>query len=222
MTREQLLVSDARRYFDAIAGRYERTYALSGSESKARMRAMLRELAPGSRVLELGVGTGRILSSLQDAGHTPVGLDISPNMLERCANRTRPVELVLGDLYAKLPFPDASFDAAVALHGTLAHVPSDEALAVLVAELGRVLARSAVVVIEVPTVRWLDQAQGTAEGVLTRRGDRDASYRDGVTGAAIDLHLYTPDEWGRSFTPHFCVESLDLGGGEIRLVARRG
>ena len=41
------------------------------------------------KVLELGCGTGRILIPTAAAGHTIVGLDLSPDMLARCREKLR-------------------------------------------------------------------------------------------------------------------------------------
>jgi ubiquinone/menaquinone biosynthesis C-methylase UbiE len=127
-----------RAFYDAIAGRYDRVYA-ARVDGKARLAEVCRALAPTSRTLVLGVGTGRELSTLCDAGHAPTGLDFSERMLEKAARRGRPVPLVQGDFWAPLPFARRSFDGAVALHGTLAHSPSDDAVRGLARELSRVL-----------------------------------------------------------------------------------
>ncbi|HTO07057.1 MAG TPA: methyltransferase domain-containing protein [Myxococcota bacterium] len=98
-------------------------------------------LAPGERVLEVGCGTGSVWSA--NAERLPAGLslvlsDLSPGMLEaarrRLAQLSPAPELRTADAQS-LPFPDASFDVAIANH-MLYHVP-DRARAL--AELARVL-----------------------------------------------------------------------------------
>jgi SAM-dependent methyltransferase len=213
----------ARAYFEAVAGRYEREYALPASESRARLAVITGELAqtPGARVLDLGVGTGRELSALLDAGHQPTGLDISPAMLARCAARARPVPLVEADLYAPLPFPGQSFDAVLALHGTLAHPPGGLALGKLAREIDRVLRPGGVVVIEVPTTRWLAAMSDRPTASFVPHDGARGRHVDPVTGAAIEVELLTSDQWRALFPPPFVTRIDDLGGGEIRLVARR-
>jgi SAM-dependent methyltransferase len=44
----------------------------------------------GPPILELGCGTGRVLSSLADAGHVVTGLDANPAMIERAQSRLDP------------------------------------------------------------------------------------------------------------------------------------
>jgi SAM-dependent methyltransferase len=87
----------------------------------------LRSLLPaGGRVLELGVGTGRLALPLADAGLAVTGVDSSPAMV--AALRAKPgghrVHVVLGDM-ADLgstdpPVPDEpQFDLALAAYNTL-------------------------------------------------------------------------------------------------------
>jgi SAM-dependent methyltransferase len=131
---------DARAFFDAIARRYDRAYAPDARTTRERVARVATYFAPGARLLDLGVGTGRELSLLQDLGFRPTGVDLSKEMLERCARRARPVPLVEADFWEPLPFDAASFDGVLALHGTLAHPPSLEAYAALGAEIARLLA----------------------------------------------------------------------------------
>ncbi len=141
----------SRRFFDAIARRYDRVYAPGAAESRARMGRVLASLPSASKILDLGVGTGRELPSLLDAGHEVVGLDLSPEMLAVCARRARPIAVVLADLWERLPFADGAFDAVLALHGTLSPTRSPEAAITGVAiEAARVLRVGGVFVAEVP------------------------------------------------------------------------
>ncbi len=102
-------------------------YDLMESTAEARYRLWREKLwalaacAPhsgskGSRVLEVGVGTGKNMPYWpKDAQVT--GVDLTPGMLEVARRRAKELglaaDLRLGDAQA-LEFPDASFDAAVA------------------------------------------------------------------------------------------------------------
>ena len=210
----------ARSFFEAIAGRYERAYALPSDESRARMRRVLRALPPSAHVLDLGVGPGRELSALLDAGHSPVGIDVSPRMLERCAHRARPVPLVQADFWERLPFDDACFDAAVALHGTLAHPPADDALATLAREVGRVVRADGAWVIEVPAPAWLD-APAREEQRITRLGPTSAIVEDAPTGATIEVRLRSAAEWVEALRPVWQARVETISAVEWLVVARR-
>jgi ubiquinone/menaquinone biosynthesis C-methylase UbiE len=75
------------------------------------------------RVLEVGCGRGEFAEKLVQAGIAVVALDQSQRMVELTA--ARGVEAHVGDVQ-KLPFPDQSFEVAVA-NFMLYHVPNLEA-----------------------------------------------------------------------------------------------
>lgn len=215
----------AERFFDAIAGRYDREYALPASVSRERMRRILGELPPApAHILDLGVGPGRELPALLDAGYEPTGVDVSPAMLQRCGRRARPIALVQADFWGALPFAAASFDAALALHGTLAHPPDDGALERLGAELSRVLGARGAMLAEVPAPAWLDHlesAQGTRGRHLRRTGPLTCVFEDRVAGATIAARVLTGDEWSRALGPGWTTRALPLGQLEWLVVAHR-
>ncbi len=220
-----MIAGAAARFFEAIAGRYERVYALPSDESRRRMARILGELPAGpARVLDLGVGTGRELTALLDAGYAPTGLDASQAMLDRCARRSRPVPLVCADFWtAPLPFADSAFDAALALHGTLAHPPDPLALRRLARELGRVIRRGGVFVAEVPSPAWLDRLEGAADGErrIQRTGPRTCLVEDLVVGASIEARVLDEPEWLAALAPEWKGQLEPLGEVEWLVVARR-
>lgn len=185
-----------KAFFDAIARRYDRDYGLSGATSRARLGRMIDAIAGKRRVLDLGIGTGRELPALLDAGHEVVGLETSGAMIAKCNERSRTVPIVQGDFYDHpLPFPDASFDAVIALHGTLAHPPHDAAHRALAAEIARVLAPGGVFHAEVPA------AEGLARLGVTVTGGRTFVHRDEATGIEVEGIARTKDEWRDAFAP---------------------
>jgi SAM-dependent methyltransferase len=217
-------VGGAARFFDAIAGRYERAYALSAEESRRRMPRVVRELpCPPARVLDLGVGTGRELSALLDAGYLPTGIDSSEAMLARCARRARPVPLLLADFWQPLGFAEASFDAAVALHGTLAHPPDGGAIARLAKEVARVVRPGGTWVIEAPAPAWLDQLEMAPPGGgrIVRSGPRSCIYEDEVVGATIEARLLDECEWRDALGERWTARIEPLTEREWLVVATR-
>jgi len=98
--------------FDTIAPRYDlvnrvMTFGLDRLWRRRTVEAL--DLAPGSTVLDVACGTGDLCRDLDDAGHRPVGVDLSPGMLRHARTRA---PLVLADA-ARLPAPDRSVDGAV-------------------------------------------------------------------------------------------------------------
>lgn len=96
---------DDRTYGRGFADVYDDWYH-GISEIGATVAALTR-LAGGGPVLELGIGTGRLAIplALDDPDLVVVGIDSSPEMLGRLAERTPPSNLttVLGDMVADIP-----------------------------------------------------------------------------------------------------------------------
>ena len=104
--------------FDRAAAYYDRTRALPREAHEQVIGNAVAELAGRGRVLEVGVGTGRIGLDVAAAGVPLVGLDLSRPMLDQLvakAGGTATVPVVHGDA-TTLPFPDRAFGAAVACH----------------------------------------------------------------------------------------------------------
>jgi SAM-dependent methyltransferase len=85
-------------YGEGFADVYDDWYG--GLEGLDDAVATLADLAAGGRVLELGVGSGRLAVPLAAAGTEVWGVDASPAMLERLAAATRGASVhgVLGDM----------------------------------------------------------------------------------------------------------------------------
>lgn len=104
----------ARRYRGAVARGYEaaRVDRKWAAEQEAA-GAVLRRLPPKSKVLDVPVGTGRLIPILASCGLMITGVDASFDMLKEAEKSARKAgaraELQVGDI-RDLPFPDASFE----------------------------------------------------------------------------------------------------------------
>jgi SAM-dependent methyltransferase len=219
------MTDDARAFFDAIARRYDRAYAPDSRSTRERVAKVASFFSPRARVLDLGVGTGRELSVLQDLGFRPTGVDVSPAMLALCARRARPVPLVEADFWSALPFDAATFDAVLALHGTLAHPPTLDAYAALGAEVARVLAPHGAFVAELPARAWLERIPMDtpleAHDRRVRRVSRDECvYDDLVTGTSITAFIPEESRWAALFSPAMDVRIERLDADTILLLGR--
>lgn len=127
--------------FDRVADVYDATRALPDWVTQAVSARLAEEVTPvpGARLLELGVGTGRIAVPLLRRGVSLVGVDISALMLARLRAKLSEVgrsgaddtgserlntgaperpgvcHLVLGDA-SYLPFRDRAFDFVLGVH----------------------------------------------------------------------------------------------------------
>lgn len=74
-------------------------------------------LSSTSRVLEIGVGTGRVALPVVPHVQAYVGVDLSQPMMERLLSKrtTEPVYVATADA-TRLPLPAQAFDAVVAVH----------------------------------------------------------------------------------------------------------
>ena len=110
-----------RESYDAIAAEWEHARVrLSGAEQ--RIFDLLREgLAPGSKVLDLGCGTGRpVAEYLVEQGLRVTGIDESTRMLELARKRLPDQEWTLASLETFAP--EGAFSAAIAWD-SLFHIP---------------------------------------------------------------------------------------------------
>lgn len=112
-------------FYDAnfFIANYVRRQFFPAGEDKGRREIMERlELAPGSRVLETGIGPGSnvpyMLAETPDLDIS--GLDIAPRMLQQCRRAQRKWGVTL-DLYLaqgeSLPFEDEAFDVVFHVGG---------------------------------------------------------------------------------------------------------
>jgi SAM-dependent methyltransferase len=132
---------------------YLRAFAGTPGETEAHEQACaavrLAGCADGADVLDVPCGFGRHAIPLADAGYRVVGVDRSQTLLDAARARSRPhrwPKLMQAD-YRLLPFPDASFDAALNLFTSLGYL-GDEQDAVALSEIRRVLRPGAQLVIE--------------------------------------------------------------------------
>ncbi|MFF7280745.1 class I SAM-dependent methyltransferase [Streptomyces griseorubiginosus] len=96
--------------FDALGLTYEKAFARSEAHL-ASLDWLLERLAPGSRVLDVGSGTGRpTASTLADAGHEVLGVDVSPVMVDLAARQVPRATFRLADI-RELPLEEGEFDA---------------------------------------------------------------------------------------------------------------
>ncbi|MCR4275106.1 MAG: methionine biosynthesis protein MetW [Candidatus Campbellbacteria bacterium] len=92
---------------------FENNRWLSGNQkAQFRHQACLDMVVDGS-VLDVGCGDGLLLSMLAEKGILGEGIDFSEEAVQKCVSHG--VRATQHDLNGKLPFPDNSFDYAVAL-----------------------------------------------------------------------------------------------------------
>ncbi|GHB46208.1 methyltransferase [Streptomyces viridiviolaceus] len=100
----------AAAVFDALGAAYEKAFADSEAHRRS-LEWLLGRLAPGSRVLDVGSGTGRpTAETLAGAGHDVLGVDVSPVMVELATRQVPAASFRCADIL-DTPLADDSFDA---------------------------------------------------------------------------------------------------------------
>ncbi|MGW6196553.1 class I SAM-dependent methyltransferase [Kribbella sp. NPDC055110] len=113
-----------RRGYDKLSRRYDNA---TGADTKYQpwIENLLTRLAPLSRILDIGCGSGvPVARALSAAGHHVVGVDISEVQISRARELVPRAEFINADAMS-LDFPAGSFDAVVSLYA-LIHLPLDE------------------------------------------------------------------------------------------------
>lgn len=97
---------------DWFGSEYLALYPHRDRAEARRAVGLLRDatgLGPGTRVLDVGCGSGRHLAEFHRIGYRATGLDLSPSMIEAARTAIPECGLVRGDM-RNLPFRTASFD----------------------------------------------------------------------------------------------------------------
>jgi SAM-dependent methyltransferase len=172
------------RLFEAKAPDWPAKYAPDGplaGRLAALTTAVRWRARGGSRVLDLGCGTGELARALTAAGLRVTGCDISPRMLRHARDRGGCAGWVrLEPDWRRLPFASASFDVVVAA-SVLEY--TGEPAAVL-RECARVLRPGGLVLYTVPDlrhpVRWAEWCAGRLATLTGEPRGRPAWRRYGA------------------------------------------
>jgi len=121
------------------------------------------DVAAYESVIDLGCGTGALLSVLAEEGLEATGVDNSKNMVKTARKKTKGqgIDFVQGDASEKLPFADKSFDIAISSY--VAHGLEASKRKAMISEMCRI-ARERVVIHDyndkrswmVSAVEWLE------------------------------------------------------------------
>ncbi|MFJ1735313.1 class I SAM-dependent methyltransferase [Streptomyces sp. NPDC088254] len=198
---------DARRaaaVFDALGSAYEKAFAHSAPHRRS-LDWLLGRLTPGSRVLDVGSGTGRpTAATLAAAGHDVLGVDVSPVMVDLAARQVPEAAFRCADV-RELPLKEGSFDA-VCVYFSLLQLDRAEQAA-LIGRLARAVRHGgSLVLATVPLdVEGVDAVfMGQPVRVTSFAGPDlvETVTRAGLTVLAEENALFTPDHPEAVPEPH--------------------
>lgn len=199
--------------FDRAAGYYDQSRGVPPRIEELVADRVEAAAGPAARLLEVGVGTGRIALPLRRRGREVVGVDLSLPMLERyrakaAAEGLAPPAVLRADA-TRLPFRDACVDAVLEVH-VLHLVPAWERA---LAEARRVLAAGGVVLVgrggshrgghgpRMETLNRFDQLAAELGGGPRRVGvDNDAQKVDYLTALGGAAEPLEPVVWRQEET----------------------
>ncbi|MCP9792529.1 methyltransferase domain-containing protein [Vulcanococcus limneticus Candia 3F8] len=160
-----------RRSYDAIAGQWDQVRHSASPCERPFLDALLAGLAPGSRVLDLGCGTGRPMAeAVLAAGHAVTGIDQSAAMLELARARFPQATWIEAPLEHYEPGP--GHGAAIAWD-VLFHLPR-QSFAPIAARLHQALAPGGAL-------------------LLTVGGSENPAFTDTMFGATFFYDSHPPD-----------------------------
>ncbi|MFK4106746.1 class I SAM-dependent methyltransferase [Streptomyces sp. NPDC019531] len=115
----------AAAVFDALGATYEKAFAHSEAHL-ASLEWLLGRLAAGSRILDVGSGTGRpTASTLTAAGHDVLGVDVSPVMVDLATRQVPQATFRRADI-REVPLEEGSFDAVCVYFSLLQLTRADQ------------------------------------------------------------------------------------------------
>lgn len=159
--RQRLVELGTSEHYEDTA-LYDHEYADRSDDIGWYVATLTQRLTAGSRVLEIGAGTGRITLALAEQGFEIVALDRMPTMLDALRRRlaehgfAQSVRTVEADM-RELPQPTASMDAVIAPFNTLMHLYTWQDLLACFREVHRVLRPDGFFALDValPDLEWL-------------------------------------------------------------------
>jgi SAM-dependent methyltransferase len=191
-------------YGRSFAEVYDEWYPADAATSAA-VEHLHRLAGDGARILELGVGTGRLALPLAALGHELVGMDSSEEMLDRLADNAAAaataaggkveVEPVHGDVGDGTSWPTGPFEMVVAAFNLVCNLADPTSQAAMFVQAHAALAPAGLLVVEAFVPHPVDHAERRLEvrEVSAEQVVLIASRTDPELGIVIGQHIQLRD-----------------------------
>ncbi len=200
MTPESVVFDHAAGYYDETRG-----FPPGAGQRAAALFCQVGDLTAHSRVLEVGIGTGRIALPLAPHVRAVTGVDIARPMVERLLAKRdgEPIFPMIADAQ-RLPLASGVFDAVIGVH--VFHLIPDWPAAL--AEVARVLVTDGLLLIG-----WNDRPQRSAgEDVLWNAWDSVVQKKDihNVGVQRDEYRTFLPDSGWRQVGDNLEITYSDV------------
>ncbi|WP_329331752.1 methyltransferase domain-containing protein [Streptomyces sp. NBC_00663] len=190
--------------FDALGADYEKAFAHAPAHLAA-LEWLAERLPPAARVLDVGSGTGRPTAAvLVAAGHSVLGVDISPVMVELAARQVPEAEFRHADI-RELPLDADVFDG-VCVFFSLLQMTRAEQSAVLARLAGALKPGGHLVLATVPAdvedVEVVFMGRPVRATSFAEEGVTAVVEAAGLTVLSRHQHTFTPDHPAAGPEPH--------------------
>lgn len=203
-------------YGDAWADVYDDEHAhLIPSEDQL---SFLEGLAAGGRVLELGIGTGRVALPLAARGVDVSGVELSPSMVQRL--KAKPggsdIPIEIGDM--AIDVPPGPYSLVYVVFNTFYVLPSQERQLLCMTTVAKALAARGVFVLECynPAVRFAPGNTFRTWGVHDNGFFAEASEHDAIAQTVIGTQV----QLGGGNRPPLHLRLRYVWPSELDLMAR--
>lgn len=159
MSREKRIVEEG---YDKIAEEYAEARRSMGRGDKKYLGLLLERLPEGSRVLDLGCGSGVPIAKLLVEHYEVTGVDISRRQIQLARERVPEANFFAGDM-TEISLPDEAFDAIISLTAII-HVPREEH-ADLFKRMHRMLKEGGLVLLTLGSTDWISSPEDRFFGV---------------------------------------------------------
>jgi SAM-dependent methyltransferase len=204
-------------YDEGRAARYDEVHAPRFAEAEAVVDALAALADPGSRVLELGVGTGRLAIPLAARDIEVWGVDNAPAMLDRL--QAKPggdrVHLVVGDFADVDDLVEGSFSLVFVAFNSLFELPTQDAQVRCIEGVARRLNDGGVFVVEAlaPDLTRVDQTV-SALAIHPDQAVLQATRHDPVSQQVVGADVTVSGDGAVQLSPwsirYVSVPELDL------------